>query len=102
MVGSRSQRMTAPVFVDQIFRGALAERAKPLRAVGSHPDKIAGLDRVPGVAEAIDAAALEHQQAVLHDVNFDHAERRAGIVGHGVDGEVISRTVWHEGTYTKA
>ena len=40
------------------------------------------------VAEAIDAAAFEHQQAVLHDVDLDHAERGAGLVGHGVDGEV--------------
>ena len=40
---SRSQRMPAPVFVDEILRRLLAQRAKPLRAVGRHPDEVAGL-----------------------------------------------------------
>ena len=91
-----SQRMTAPVFVDEVFRRPLAQRAKPLRAIGAHPDEVAGLDRIPRVAEAVDAAAFEHQQAVLHHVNLHHAERRAGIVGHGVHGKVVRRAVGHE------
>ena len=40
------------------------------------------------VAEAVDAAAFEHEEAVLHDVDLDLAESRSGLVGHGIDCEV--------------
>ncbi len=80
--------MPVPVFVDQIFCGAFADRAEPLRAVRAHPDEVACGDGIPVVAEAIDAAAFEHQQTMLHDVDFDHAECGAGLIGHRVDGEV--------------
>ncbi len=59
-------------------------------------------DGIPRVAEAIDAAALEHQQAVLHHVNLHHAERRAGIVGHGVHGEIVGRSIGHERPHAQA
>ena len=39
------QRVAIPILVDEILRGHLAERAEPLRAVGSHPDEVAGGDR---------------------------------------------------------
>ena len=42
-----SQRMAAPVFVEEVFCRALAERAKPLRTVGAHPDEVAGIDGIP-------------------------------------------------------
>src|SRR5579872_4895279 len=49
------QGMPAPIFIDEILRGLLAQRPKPLRAIRSHPDEIAGFDRVPRVAEFVDA-----------------------------------------------
>ena len=45
------------------------------------------------IAQAINAAARQHQQAVLHDMNFHHGQGRAGLVGHGVDGEIEGRIV---------
>ena len=33
--------------LDERIRGALAERPEPLRAVGAHPDKVAGLHGIP-------------------------------------------------------
>src|ERR1700677_1603768 len=62
IASSHPERMPAPVFVDQIFGRVLAERAEPLRTICAHPDEVAGFHRVPSVAEAIDAAAFEHQQ----------------------------------------
>src|SRR6266699_1545281 len=96
VMGLCSQRVTAPVLVDEVLCGLLADGAEPLRAVRRHPDEIAGFDRVPGVAQPVDATAFEHQEAVLHDVNLHHAEGGAGIVGHGVHREVIGRAVGHE------
>ncbi len=67
------QRMAVPVFINEVFCGALADGSEPLGAVGAHPDEIACGDWVPVVAEAVDAAAFEHEEAVLHDVDFDLA-----------------------------
>src|SRR3984885_10343238 len=83
--------VTIPVFVDQVLGGGFAQGAEPLRAVGRHPDKVSGLDRVPVVSETVDATAFEHEQAVLHDVNFDQGERGAGLITHGVYGVVQAR-----------
>ena len=88
--------MAEPVFVDEVFGGEFAEGAEPLGAVGGHPDEVAGGDGVPAVAEAVDAAALEHEEAVLHVVDFDDGEGGTGVVGHGVDGEVPGGAVGHE------
>src|SRR5215471_14226424 len=66
VIQSRSERMPAPVLVDEILRRLLAQGAEPLRTVGSHPDEITSRDRIPRIAEAIDAAAFEHQQPVFH------------------------------------
>jgi len=87
------KRMTVRILVDEIFRGNFAEGAEPLRAPGTHPDKIAGSDGIPGVTEAVNAGAFEHDQAVLHDVHFDLAEGGAGPVDHGVDGEIEGRLI---------
>src|SRR6266702_2695002 len=91
--------MAVPIFVDEVLRGLLADCSEPLWAKWRHPDEIACGDRVPAVAETVDASAFEHQQAVLHDVNFDHAECGSGLVGHGVDGEVEGGRVGEEAAY---
>ncbi len=70
--GDLDERMAVPIFINEVFRRALADGSEPLGAVGAHPDEIAGGDGVPVVAEAVDAAAFEHEQAVFHDVDFDH------------------------------
>ncbi len=80
--------MTIRVFVNEIFRGDFADRSEPLRAPRRHINKIAGGDRIPGVAQAVNAAAFEHQEAMLHNVHFNHAERGSRLVDHGVHGEV--------------
>ena len=59
-----------------------------MRAVSGHPDDVAGGGGVPVVAEAVDASAFEHEEAVLHVVDLYLREGGAGGVGHGVDGEV--------------
>ena len=83
--------MPAPIFVDKIFRWSLAQRSKPLRAVGSHPYKIAGRHRVPVFAEPVNAAAFQHEQSVFHVMNLDHRQRGAGLVAHGVDRKIECR-----------
>ena len=80
--GGSWQWMPVPIFIKQILRRCLAQRAEPLRAVRAHPDEIARRDRIPAVVEPVDAAAFEHQQAVLHDVNFHHRKSGAGSEGH--------------------
>src|SRR5580658_8848064 len=71
---SCSERMSAPVFVDEVLGWALAERTKPLRTVRGHPDEVTGFNRIPRVAKPVDAATFKHQQAMLHHVNLHHAE----------------------------
>ncbi len=90
--------MAAPILVDEVLGGTLADGAEPLWAVRRHPDEVASLNGVPRIAQPVDAAAFEHQQAVLHDVNLHHAERRAGVVGHGVHREIVCRAIRHERT----
>src|SRR5258708_15930179 len=74
------KRVTIPVFVNQVLCRGLAQCAEPLWAVGRHPDKIACLDRIPVVSEAVNAAAFEHQQAVLHDVDLHQCQPGASII----------------------
>src|SRR5277367_4332509 len=83
-----TERMAVPIFINNVFCGALSDGPEPLGAEGAHPDEVAGGNRVPVVAEPVDAAAFEHEEAVLHNVDFDLAEGGSGCVGHGVDGEV--------------
>jgi hypothetical protein len=85
------ERMAIPIFIDEVFCGEFTEGSKPLGAVGAHPDEVACGDGIPVVAETVDASALEHEEAVFHDVDFDLAEGCAWLVGHGVDGEVKGR-----------
>ena len=87
---SCSERVASPVFVNEIFRRLLSNRTEPLRTIRRHPDEVAGFDGTLTNRRACrDAPAFEHQQAVFHNVNFDHTETGAGIVGHGVNREVI-------------
>ena len=80
--------MAVPVFVNEILCRDFSDGAKPLWAPRRHPDKIAGGHGIPRIAETIDAAAFEHQEAVLHDVHFDHAECGSRLVDHRVHGEI--------------
>lgn len=94
--------MTIRVFVNEIFRGDFADRSEPLRAPRRHINKIAGGDRIPGVAQAVNAAAFEHQEAMLHNVHFNHAERGSRLVDHGVHGEVELHGIGKEAFYLEA
>ena len=76
------------VFVVEVRSRFRAHCDKPLRTVGSHPDSVACLDGVVGVFEAVDALALEHEEAVFHDVGFDEGKGSAGLIGEDVDGEI--------------
>ena len=58
---SFSQRMPAPIFIDEVFRRPLSERTEPLRAIRGHPDKVACLDWIPRVAKLVDPPAFKHQ-----------------------------------------
>ena len=84
----RHASSSVPVFVNKIFRRGLAERPEPLRAIRRHPNEVARRDWIPVFSETIDAAAGKHQQAMFHDVDFDHRKSCARLVDHRVYGEV--------------
>jgi hypothetical protein len=88
--------MPVPIFVDEIFCRDFSDCPKPLRTPRAHPDEISGGDGIPRVAEAIDAAAFEHQQAMLHDVHFDLTQCCAGIIDHGVYSKIERHFVGQE------
>src|SRR4051812_47513289 len=88
--------MTIPVLVDQIPGGLLADSAKPLRAVRRHPDEVARGDWIPAVAKPIDAATIEHEQAVLHYVTLNRRQASARLVGHRVHPEIKRHVVWNQ------
>src|ERR1700722_2902878 len=70
-----SQWMPVPVFVDQVFRRHLPDCTKPLRTPGTHPDEIAGSHGIPRVAQPVNAAAFQHDEAMFHYVHLDHTQR---------------------------
>src|SRR5262249_40668325 len=81
-VGTRSEhRVAVDVLVVEVARRALAQGDEPLRAVRRHPDHVALAHRVPGVGQAVHPLPLQHQQAVLHDVDLDQRQRGAGAEG---------------------
>ena len=96
--------MAVPILIDDVLRGRFADCAEPLRAVRGHPNEIAGGDGMPAIAKTVDAAAGDHEQAVFHDVTFDHGKRGARFEGHGVDGEIeggesgMRGRTWTEGS----
>src|SRR5438270_118275 len=69
--------MPIPVFIDEVLRRRLADRAKPLRAPRPHPDEISRLYGIPGIPQPVDATALDHQQPVLDDVQESLRTRRS-------------------------
>src|ERR1700688_4418082 len=93
--------MPVPVFIDEILRWSLAQRAKPLWAIGSHINKVAGRHRVPMVVEPIDAFAFQHQQAMLHDVNFYHGQGSSRLKSHSVYRKIERRVLGHQGAYSE-
>src|ERR1017187_6741800 len=82
------QWMPVPVFVNEVFRRHFAEGAKPLHTIGAHPDEIARDHWIPEIAEPINPAPFQHDEAVLHHMHFDHAERSPGLVDHRVYREI--------------
>jgi|GraSoiStandDraft_4_1057263.scaffolds.fasta_scaffold216964_2 hypothetical protein len=58
------------IFVDKVLCRLLPDGPEPLRAERSHPDEIAGLRGVPLVPEPVNTTSLEHQETMLHVVNF--------------------------------
>src|SRR5215472_725322 len=91
--------MAVPVLVDEVFRGRLPDGSEPLGAPRTHPDEITGGNRIPRVAQTVNAASFEHQQAVLHHVHFDYAQRGARLVYHGVHREIEVHRVWKQAPY---
>src|SRR6266436_2542087 len=85
--------MPVPIFINEVFCGNFADRSEPLRAPGSHPNKIARGDWVPRVAEAINTAAFEHHEAVFHYVRLDHAQCRSRLISHRIRGEIETHRV---------
>src|SRR4051794_25037305 len=63
--------LTVHVLVKEIPGRGRATGIKGLRTERTHPDEIAGLHLVPYVVQEIHALALEHVQAVLHDMGLD-------------------------------
>ena len=80
--------MAVPILIDEIFRGNFADCAEPLWTPRAHPDEIAGSHRIPGVAQAINAAAFKHQQTMFHHMHFDHAQGSSRLINHRVHCEI--------------
>src|SRR5437773_2549183 len=87
---------SVPVLVYEVPRGSFTQSAEPLRAVGSHPDKITFLYRIPVLPQPVNPTAGEHQQTVLHYMTLDHGQRGPRLIRHGVHSEVESRIVRNE------
>src|SRR6266853_1949959 len=85
--------MPVPVLIDEIFCRNLTDSSEPLRAPGSHPNKIARGDWIPRVAEAINTAAFEHDEAVFHYMHLDHAQCRSRLISHRIHGEIETHRV---------
>src|ERR1700678_1918329 len=94
--------MPIPVFVDEILCRHFADGSKPLRTPWAHPDEVAGGYWIPGISEAVNAAALEHEEAVFHDVHLHQAERGAGLIDHGVDREIELHFVWKQALHLQS
>src|SRR5260370_42458837 len=88
--------MPVPILVDKILGRNFSDRSEPLWAPRSHPNEIPGRDRIPRISEPVDASAFEHDESVLHDMHFDHAERGAGLVNHGIDAKIEAHLVRQE------
>src|ERR1700685_2637158 len=85
--------MPVPVFVDEIFCRHFAERSEPLRTPWSHPDEVSCGPRIPRISKPVNSATLKHDEPVLHQVHFNHAQRSARLVEHCVYCEVKTRLI---------
>ena len=86
--GHPVKRVPVPIFVNEILRRRFAQSPNHCGQYGRHPDEIACRHGIPMVAEAVDSVAGEHQETVLHHVDLYHRQRRAGLKGHRVHGEI--------------
>src|SRR6516164_3725822 len=93
--------MPVPVFIDEIFCWDLSNGSEPLRAVRRHPDKVSRGHWIPFVVEPVDAASLEHEQAVLHEVHLDHTQTSTRLVAHRVYCEIEGHRVRQKRAYKK-
>src|SRR5204863_5715094 len=95
-LSSSEEGGSVPVLVYEVSRGSFTQSAEPLRAVGSHPDKITFLYRIPVFPQPINPTAGEHQQTVLHYMTLDHGQCGHRLIRHGVHSEVESRIIRNE------
>ena len=65
--------MPVPIFIDEIFRGLLTQRAEPLRTIGSHPNEISSGDGIPAIIQPVNAAAGQLQTGTLMDYTIPTA-----------------------------
>src|SRR5258705_6320098 len=93
--------ISIPVFVDEVFCGRLTQSAEPLRTVWSHPNEISSGDGVPAIIQAINTAAGQHQEPMLHHVHFNHAKRRARMVGHDIYSEIKTHSGWTQSLHSE-
>src|SRR5215469_2839169 len=93
--------MTVPVFIDEVFCRDPSNGSEPLRAVRCHPDKVSRGHSIPFVVKSVDAASIEHEQAVLHDVHLDHTQTSTWLVAHRVYCEIECHRVRQKRAYKK-
>src|SRR6266550_4198088 len=94
-----STGISIPVFVDQVFCRRLPQGAEPLWTVRAHPNEISSGDWVPTIIQAVNTAAGQHQEPMLHHMHFDHGKRRARLEGHGIYREIKTQAGWNQGTH---
>ena len=87
---------TIHIFIIEITRRGLTYRGKPLRTVRSHPNAVPGRDWVPGVFQSINSQALQHKEAMLHDMSFYEGQVSAGVVFEDVYRQIKGRIVWQK------
>jgi len=90
---SCEQRIAARNQIVQVTRRHFSECTEPLRTVRSHPNAVAGCHRIPGVFQSINTPALQHQQAMLHDVGFYKGEASARFVVENIRRKIKGRII---------
>ncbi|ENN88845.1 hypothetical protein RHSP_37575 [Rhizobium freirei PRF 81] len=88
----RAERhMAIDVFVKQVAERAWAASVACLRAESAQPHEVAGFHLDPILVQAIDGLALQHVEAVLHDMSFGKGNDGARLQGDDRHMHVVTQ-----------
>jgi hypothetical protein len=81
------------VLVEQVPERLGSSCVAGLRAEGAQGEVVALLHLHPVLVQPVDGLALQHVEAVLHDVGLGERDGSAGLEGHDVHAEVVAEIV---------